>query len=88
ILSPPSYRECDESNTLCAKGSGNTVFMKGYLPATPFTVAVFRRNGSLIFGWRYGGPKPNLDKEIDSTPGPIGTTYDYRHEESTYDHAQ
>ncbi|VDL58605.1 unnamed protein product [Hymenolepis diminuta] len=83
VLSPPSYRECDPSKTLCAKGSGNTVFMKGTLPATPFTVAVFGRNGTLIFAWRFGGPKPDLDREIDSTSSPTGTTFVLVNHETT-----
>ncbi|VUZ52299.1 unnamed protein product, partial [Hymenolepis diminuta] len=85
ILSPPYYLECDKTKTVCTKSKGNTVYMNGTLPATPFTVAVFGRNGTLIFAWRFGGPKPDLDKEIDSTPSPTGTTYDYGNQETTLD---
>lgn len=60
--------------------------MKGILPATPYTVAVFGRNGTLIFAWRFGGPKPDLDREIGSTSRPTGTTNDYGNYETTLDY--
>lgn len=60
-LNPPFNSSCNPLTSVCSREEAGIIYINGTLQTIPFMVSVDNMDGSLAFGWTFGGNKPDLD---------------------------